>query len=83
MRHYQYTITTDWPGGIYGSPTVSGSRAGGIIASCWAALMYFGHDGYLEATKKIVDTTKYIENRYMPHMVHFIELFGTCIYYSF
>lgn len=60
-RHYQYTITTDWPGGIYGSPTINGSRAGGIIASCWATLMYFGYNDYVESTKKIIDTTKYIE----------------------
>lgn len=60
-RNHQYTVSTDWPGGIYGSPTVNGSRAGGIIASCWASLMYFGNTGYLEATRKIIDTSKYIE----------------------
>ncbi|XP_046738089.1 sphingosine-1-phosphate lyase [Diprion similis] len=60
-RHYQYTVTTDWPGGIYGSPTVNGSRAGGIIAACWATMMYFGMDGYVEATKRVIETTKYIE----------------------
>lgn len=63
-RHYQYTITTDWPGGIYGSPTVNGSRAGGIIASCWATLMFFGYNDYVESTKKIIGTTKYIEQKY-------------------
>ncbi|XP_014471347.1 PREDICTED: sphingosine-1-phosphate lyase [Dinoponera quadriceps] len=62
-RHYQYTISTDWPGGIYGSPTINGSRAGGIIAACWATLMYFGHNAYIESTKKIIETTKYIEKR--------------------
>ncbi|XP_063983868.1 sphingosine-1-phosphate lyase [Diachasmimorpha longicaudata] len=61
-RHYQFTITTDWPGGIYGSPTVNGSRTGGIIAACWASLMSFGYNGYLESTKKIIETTRYIEN---------------------
>lgn len=60
--HHQYTVTTDWNGGVYGSPTVNGSRAGGIIATCWATLMHFGLDGYLEATKAIIKTTKYIEN---------------------
>ncbi|KAG7190951.1 hypothetical protein KM043_007002 [Ampulex compressa] len=60
-RHFQYTITTDWPGGIYGSPTINGSRAGGIIAACWATLMFFGYNGYVEATKKIIQTTRYIE----------------------
>ncbi|CAD7012010.1 unnamed protein product [Ceratitis capitata] len=58
---HQFTVTTDWPGGIYGSPTVNGSRAGGNIAACWATMMSFGHDGYLEATKRIVDTSRYIE----------------------
>lgn len=32
-RHYQFCVTTDWPGGVYGSPTVNGSRAGGKLCS--------------------------------------------------
>lgn len=59
--HHQYTITTDWPGGIYGSPTIAGSRAGGIIAVCWATLMYFGKEGYVQATRDIIDTARMIE----------------------
>lgn len=74
-RHHQYTITTDWPGGIYGSPTVNGSRAGGIIAACWATLMYFGYNGYLESTRKIVETTKYIEQELRK--MDGIFIFGT------
>jgi glutamate/tyrosine decarboxylase-like PLP-dependent enzyme len=35
----------------------------GIIAACWATMMYFGLEGYVDATKKIVETTKYIEKR--------------------
>lgn len=62
--HHQYTVTTDWPGGVYGSPTVSGSRAGGNIAVCWATLLHFGREGYVTATRNIVHTTKYIEKRY-------------------
>lgn len=61
MLHYQYTIMTDWLGGLYGSTTVSGSRAGGLIASCWATLMFHGMQGYVDATRKIIETTKYIE----------------------
>ncbi|XP_076296065.1 sphingosine-1-phosphate lyase [Lasioglossum baleicum] len=74
-RHHQYTVSTDWPGGIYGSPTVNGSRAGGIIASCWATMLYFGYSGYLEATKKIIETTKYIEQRLKT--MDGIFIFGT------
>ncbi|XP_018320081.1 sphingosine-1-phosphate lyase [Agrilus planipennis] len=60
-RHHQYTITTDWPGGVYGSPTVGGSRAGGSIAVCWAVLLRFGKEGYIRATREIIHTSRYIE----------------------
>ncbi|GBP60810.1 Sphingosine-1-phosphate lyase [Eumeta japonica] len=60
-RHYQYTVTTEWPGGVYGSPTVNGSRAGGLIAACWATLMYVGKQTYVEMTKEIINTCRYIE----------------------
>lgn len=62
-RHHQYAITTDWPGGIYGSPTINGSRAGGIIAACWATLMHYGYDHYVESTKRIIETAIYIERK--------------------
>merc|ERR1740128_1583561 len=32
-----------------------------IIATCWASMMYYGRKGYVEATKKIVETHHYIE----------------------
>lgn len=60
-RKYQYFVQPDWPGGIYASPTFAGSRAGAIIAACWATMMYVGEDGYVDATKKIITTAKYIE----------------------
>lgn len=74
-RHYQYTMTTDWPGGVYGSPTVNGSRAGGSIAACWATMLHFGIDGYVEATKSIIDTARYIERHL--HQVNGVFIFGT------
>lgn len=60
-RHYQFCVTTDWPGGIYGTPNLSGSRSGGLIATCWASLLYHGEAGYVESTKKIISATRYIE----------------------
>ncbi|XP_052865808.1 sphingosine-1-phosphate lyase [Anopheles cruzii] len=74
-RHHQYTVTTDWPGGVYGSPTVNGSRAGGVIAATWATMMHFGLDGYVEATKRIIDTTRHIEQQ-LRGMKN-IYIFGT------
>lgn len=61
-RHYQYAVQPDWPGGIYGTPNLSGSRSGGIIATCWASLLFHGEQSYLDTTIKIISTTKYIEN---------------------
>lgn len=42
---------------------MSGSRAGCAIACTWACLLYHGMDGYVESTKAIVDTAKYIERK--------------------
>ncbi|XP_033698360.1 sphingosine-1-phosphate lyase 1 isoform X2 [Tursiops truncatus] len=61
-RHYQFFVDTDWQGGIYASPTIAGSRPGGISAACWAALMYFGESGYVEATKQIIKTTRFLKS---------------------
>ncbi|KAF7274077.1 hypothetical protein GWI33_013237 [Rhynchophorus ferrugineus] len=61
FRHHQYTVTTDWLGGVYGSPSVCGSRAGGNIASCWATLLHYGLEGYITATRDIVHTARHIE----------------------
>lgn len=58
FRKYQYTITTDWPGGIYASPTSSGTRPGGALAAAWAVMNYLGEDGYLRLAEKIIQTTQ-------------------------
>ncbi|XP_053477481.1 sphingosine-1-phosphate lyase 1 isoform X2 [Ictalurus furcatus] len=59
-RHYQYFVAPDWQGGIYASPSIAGSRPGGIIAACWATMMHMGESGYVEATKKVVQTAQII-----------------------
>ncbi|XP_053603347.1 sphingosine-1-phosphate lyase [Plodia interpunctella] len=61
-RHHQYTVTTEWPGGVYGSPTVNGSRAGGLIAACWATMVFVGRSKYVQMTDEIIKTARYVEN---------------------
>ncbi|XP_056292161.1 sphingosine-1-phosphate lyase 1 [Pseudoliparis swirei] len=61
FRHYQYFVAPDWQGGIYASPSVAGSRPGGIIAACWATMMHLGEDGYVDATRKIIGTAREIK----------------------
>ena len=56
LRSHQYFTATDWPGGLYFSPTLAGSRPGGLSAACWAAMVTTGDDGYLEATRRILAT---------------------------
>ena len=54
MRH-QIFVATDFPGGIYASPTMIGTRPGGPIAAAWATLQAFGADGYREIAAKAAD----------------------------
>jgi len=55
LRRWQYFTATDWPGGLYFSPTLAGSRPGGLSAACWAAMVATGEQGYLDATRRILD----------------------------
>ncbi|MCJ7513105.1 MAG: aminotransferase class V-fold PLP-dependent enzyme, partial [Anaerolineales bacterium] len=60
LRRYQYYATADWPGGLYFSPTFAGSRPGALSAVCWAAMMSIGEQGYLQAAKRILETTAWL-----------------------
>ncbi len=55
MRH-QFFIATDFPGGIYASPTMIGTRPGGPVAAAWAALHGLGEDGFLRLTRDTLET---------------------------
>ncbi|KAK4413144.1 Sphingosine-1-phosphate lyase [Sesamum alatum] len=61
---------TEWTGGLYISPTIAGSRPGGLIAGAWAAMMSLGLEGYLENTRKIMEASKRIEKgvRQIPEL---------------
>ena len=61
LRHFQYYTSTEWPGGLYFSPTFAGSRPGALSAACWAAMTAIGVEGYLSATKKILETAASIK----------------------
>lgn len=53
LRH-QFVVTTDYPGGIYISPTLLGTRAGGPIAAAWAGMKHLGETGYLALAQKLM-----------------------------
>ena len=56
LRHHQYFMATDWPGGMYSAPGMSGSRSGGIIAATWASMVSLGREGYLGISRDIFAT---------------------------
>jgi sphinganine-1-phosphate aldolase len=55
---YQFSVYTDWSGGVYISPTMRGTRPGGAIAAAWASMNALGMDGYLDLAKIVMITTK-------------------------
>lgn len=56
LRRRQYFTYPDWPGGLYLSPGLAGSRSGGLVASTWAALVTTGADAYRAAAADIMTT---------------------------
>ncbi len=62
LRERQFYATTDWPGGLYFSPTFAGSRPGALSAQTWAAMVSIGEDGYLDATDRVLRTAAEIRD---------------------
>jgi glutamate/tyrosine decarboxylase-like PLP-dependent enzyme len=56
LRRHQYFIAAGWPGGLYCSPGMSGSRSGGIVAATWAAMVSLGREGYQRIAERIFAT---------------------------
>jgi sphinganine-1-phosphate aldolase len=67
LRRFQYSIFPDWPGGLYASPGMSGSRSGGLIAAAWAAMVNLGRVGYLENAAAIWNAAREIETAVRSH----------------
>lgn len=58
LLHQQYFCNSEWPGGIYATPTLSGSRDGCAIALTWATMLFFGRHGYMERAQAIIEATR-------------------------
>jgi glutamate/tyrosine decarboxylase-like PLP-dependent enzyme len=54
---YQVFVYENWPGGIFASPALLGTRPGGAYAAAWAALQANGEDGYMELARRTMDAT--------------------------
>lgn len=56
FRKYQFWTFTTWPGGLFTSPSLLGTRGGGPIAAAWAALRGLGYDGFTRIAARVRDT---------------------------
>ncbi len=57
LRAAQFFCQPLWPGGMYTSPGIGGSRSGGLLAASWAAMVSLGREGYLERARRIFETS--------------------------
>ncbi|KAL6529073.1 Dihydrosphingosine phosphate lyase [Orobanche hederae] len=60
-RDHDIRKVTEWSGGLYISPSIAGSRPGGLIAGAWAAMMSLGLEGLSGEHKE--DYGSFKENR--------------------
>ncbi len=57
LLKHQFFIETEWPGGIYASATMPGTRSGGAVAAAWAAMNALGEKGYMGLAEKAMQAT--------------------------
>ncbi len=58
LRKAQFYVYANWPGGIYASPGIAGTRPGGAIAAAWAVVQFLGRAGYVKMCKETIETTR-------------------------
>jgi len=56
---YQIFVNQDWPGGVFASPALLGTRPGGAYAAAWASIQANGLEGY----RKLAQRTMNAANR--------------------
>eukprot|EP00276_Gloeochaete_wittrockiana_P018744 CAMPEP_0184345154 /NCGR_PEP_ID=MMETSP1089-20130417/13595_1 /TAXON_ID=38269 ORGANISM="Gloeochaete wittrockiana, Strain SAG46.84" /NCGR_SAMPLE_ID=MMETSP1089 /ASSEMBLY_ACC=CAM_ASM_000445 /LENGTH=534 /DNA_ID=CAMNT_0026675343 /DNA_START=53 /DNA_END=1657 /DNA_ORIENTATION=+ len=75
LRKSMYFVDTEWPGGVYASHGVAGSRPGCLIAACWTSLVSTGFNGYLTKARGIAATQAQIKAA-IPRDFTDVELCG-------
>jgi len=60
MKH-QFFIDENWPGGVFASPALLGTRPGGSFAAAWAAMQALGEKGYRENASQIMEVTEKLQ----------------------
>ena len=58
LRKLQFFINTEWPGGIFASTSLLGSKSGGPVAAAWAMVKLMGIKGYMAVASEVMKTAK-------------------------
>lgn len=72
LRRGTWHAVAGWPGGMYVTPTISGSRSGAIISGTWAALLKQGKSGFLDKAKTLLTAARKIRDeikRSVPELI--------------
>ena len=59
---YQMFVQPNWSGGVFASSALLGTRPGGAYAGAWAALQYFGIDGYKKLAAETLEAVNILKN---------------------
>lgn len=54
-------VLNQWSAGPYATPTMAGSRPGGVVAAAWAIMQRLGEEGYLRLNKQMLELTRKIQ----------------------
>lgn len=75
LRMQQYYVNPDWVGGLYGSPTLAGSRPGALVVGCWATMVNMGEDGYIKSCQEIVEASRKLKT-YIQERLPVLQIIG-------
>lgn len=75
LRMQQYYINPDWVGGLYGSPTLAGSRPGALVVGCWATMVNMGESGYIKSCQEIIEGARKLK-KYVKERLPALEIIG-------
>ena len=55
LLKHQLFVYEDWPGGVFASAGILGTRPGGAYAAAWAAMQHFGESGYRDLARRTME----------------------------
>lgn len=67
LLKHQMFVYQDWPGGMFASPALLGTRPGGAYAAAWAVLQKMGTDGYRDLARRTTEAVDRLRAGILSH----------------